>query len=268
MSVEAEIHRFLAEAHDRVARRHSEAAASDMTSRRLRLIAIGVAALVVLVIAGGYLYLVIKDRNAPPPLTLDKTARAHHGALPDGMWVVRSSQSIVGFRAHEKYLSLPVPSTVVGRTSVVHGTLETRDGAIVATHVVVDMRTLKTNDSGRDSTLRESRGPRWNKHPYGRFELGTRPIELHRLGGGAVANVVALGTLQLHDVDRCVEFPLQAEFSGGRLQVAGQLRTSMTHFGFNPPSVAGLTTVRNGVTIEVKLTFVHSGSGLAQAGAP
>jgi hypothetical protein len=33
----------------------------------------------------------------------------------------------------------------------------------------------------------------------------------------------------------------------------------MTRFGFEPPSVAGLTTVRNGVTIEVKLTFVRSG---------
>jgi hypothetical protein len=33
----------------------------------------------------------------------------------------------------------------------------------------------------------------------------------------------------------------------------------MTSFGFDPPSVAGLTTVRNGVTFEVKLTFVPSG---------
>jgi hypothetical protein len=37
--------------------------------------------------------------------------------------------------------------------------METRDGAIVATSVVVDMRTLKTNDSRRDETLRSSRGP-------------------------------------------------------------------------------------------------------------
>jgi hypothetical protein len=32
----------------------------------------------------------------------------------------------------------------------------------------------------------------------------------------------------------------------------------MTSFGFDPPSVAGLTTVRNAVTIAVKLTFVRS----------
>ena len=227
--------------------------------RRLRLVAIAFVVLLVVGIAGGYLFLVIKDRNAPPPLTLDNPARSQHGALPDGRWVVRSSESIVGFRAHEKYLRLPVPSTVVGRTSVVHGTMETRGGTIVATSVVVDMRTLKTNDARRDRSLRSSLGPRWNKHPYGRFTLGSRPIELDRLSSESVADIVARGTLRLHDVDRRVEFPLQAELSGERFQVAGRLRTKMTNFGFDPPSVVGLTTVRNGVTMEVKLTFVHSG---------
>jgi hypothetical protein len=33
----------------------------------------------------------------------------------------------------------------------------------------------------------------------------------------------------------------------------------MSSFGFNPPSVRELTTVADGVTIEVKLTFVRSG---------
>ena len=172
--------------------------------------------------------------------------------------MIRSAQSIVGFRAHEKYLSLPVPSTVVGRTSVVHGTMETRDGAIVETSVVVDMRTLKTNDGLRDKTLRSTLGPRWNRHPYGRFTLGIQPID-GRIGGGSVVDVGARGTLRLHDVDSSVEFPLQAEYAGRRFQIAGRLQTKMTDFGFDPPSVAGLTTVKNGVTIEVKLTFVHYG---------
>jgi polyisoprenoid-binding protein YceI len=137
--------------------------------------------------------------------------------------------------------------------------METRGGAIVATSVVVDMRTLKTNDARRDRTLRSSLGPRWNEHPYGRFTLGSRPIELDRLSSGSVADIVARGTLRLHDVDRRVGFSLRAQLSGGRFQVAGRLRTKMTNFGFDPPSVVGLTKVRNGVTIEVKLTFVRSG---------
>jgi len=119
------------------------------------------------------------------------------------------------------------------------------------------MRTLKTNDPRRDETLRSSRGPLWDKHPYGSFTLGSRPIRLERLGSGSVAEVVARGTLRIHDVDRRVEFPLQVQLSGGRFQVAGRLRTTMTSFGFDPPSVVGLTTVRDGVTIEIKLTFVR-----------
>jgi polyisoprenoid-binding protein YceI len=227
--------------------------------RRLRFLALAFLGLLVVGIGGGYAYLALKDRNAPPPLTLGNSAPSHQRALPDGRWVVRGSDSIVGFRAREKYLSLPVPSEVVGRTSVVHGTMETRGGAIVTTSVVVDMRTLKTNDSRRDETLRSSREPLWDQHPEGRFTLASQPIELDQLSNGSVADVVARGTLRLHDVDRRVEFPLRVQLSRGRFQVVGRLRTTMTSFGFEPPSVAGLTTVRNGVTIEVKLTFVRGG---------
>jgi polyisoprenoid-binding protein YceI len=228
------------------------------TVRRLRFIAVAFAALLIVGIVGGYAYLALKDRNAPAPLTLDTSGPGEQGALADGRWVIRSSESVVGFRAREKYLSLPVPSEVVGRTSVVRGTMKARGGVIVATNVIVDMRTLKTNDSRRDDTLRSSREPLWDEHPYGRFTLGRQPVRLAELSGGAVADAVARGTLRLHDVDREVEFPLQVRLSAGRFQVAGRLRTTMTSFGFDPPSVAGLTTVRNGVTIEVKLTFVRN----------
>lgn len=227
--------------------------------RRLRRVAVVLAALLLVGIVGGYAYVALKDRHAPPPLALDSRGPSRQAPLADGTWTLRSSASVVGFRAREKYLSLPVPSEVVGRTSVVHGTMETRGGAIVATHVLVDMRTLKTNDSRRDDTLRSSREPLWDKHPYGRFTLGRRPVRLGRHGSEPVADVVARGTLRLHDVDRKVDFPLQVRVSGGRFQAAGHLRTKMTRFGFDPPSVAGLTTVRDGVTIEVKLTFVRQG---------
>jgi hypothetical protein len=68
---------------------------------------------------------------------------------------------------------------------------------------------------------------------------------------------VAPATLRIHDVDGRVAFPLQVRLSGIAFQVVRRLRTTMTSFGFDPPSVAGLTTVEDGVTIEVKLTFVR-----------
>lgn len=91
--------------------------------------------------------------------------------------------------------------------------MQTRDGAIVATSVIVDVRTLKTNDPQRDETLRSSRGPIWDKHPYGTSTPGSQPARLDRRNGGSVADVVARGMLRIHDVDRRVEFPLQLESS-------------------------------------------------------
>jgi polyisoprenoid-binding protein YceI len=171
---------------------------------------------------------------------------------------VSSSASIVGFRAREKYLRLPVPSEVVGRTSVISGTMTIRHSAIAATAITVDMRTLKTNDSQRDETLRTSRGPKWNDHPRGTFRL-QRPIPLGRLQPGTIKNVDAKAVLRLHDVSRIVLWPLEIRWEGDTFEAAGRLRTQMTDFGFKPPSVAGFTTVSNAFTIEVKLTFIRAG---------
>jgi LSD1 subclass zinc finger protein len=44
---------------------------------------------------------------------------------------------------------------------------------------------------------------------------------------------------------------------GDSRQVDG-FRTTMTSFGFDPPSVKGFTPVTDGVPIEVKLMFVRS----------
>ena len=54
-----------------------------------------------------------------PAVSLGRSAAQPLG--PEGSWIVKSSDSIVGFRAREKYLRLPVPSEVVGRTSVITG---------------------------------------------------------------------------------------------------------------------------------------------------
>lgn len=52
--------------------------------RRSVLVAAGAAALVVAVAAGGYVYLVVENRDAPPPLTLDSAVAG--SAVPDGVW--------------------------------------------------------------------------------------------------------------------------------------------------------------------------------------
>jgi polyisoprenoid-binding protein YceI len=189
---------------------------------------------------------------------LARSAATAPAVSPEGSWIVKSSDSIVGFRAREKYLRLPVPSEVVGRTSVITGTMTIGRSAILATAIAVDMRTLKTGDSQRDETLRTSRGPRWNEYPRGTFKL-QRPIPLGRMQPGTIKKVGAKGVLRLHGVSRLVLYPLEVRWEGSTFEAAGRLRTRMTAFGFDPPSVAGLTTVSNAFTIEVKLTFVRPG---------
>jgi hypothetical protein len=51
---------------------------------RLTLVICGLA--LVLVVAGGYAFLALKDRHAPPPLTLDSHPAISQTRVPDGVW--------------------------------------------------------------------------------------------------------------------------------------------------------------------------------------
>ena len=86
--------------------------------RRWRLtLAVCVLALVV-VLAGGYAFLALKDRHAPPPLTLDSQPASAQTRVPDGVWTSsgKGRLEIVGgwieagfLPSREGVLRLPVP---------------------------------------------------------------------------------------------------------------------------------------------------------------
>src|SRR5207247_7707160 len=93
------------------------------------------------------------------------SARAGLGARPDGRWTVSSSDSVAGYRARERYVGVTIPTEVVGRTSVIQGSMEIVDETIASTLVTVDMRTLRSDKPQRDDNLNTRMGPKWNLYP-------------------------------------------------------------------------------------------------------
>ncbi|MCY4368624.1 MAG: YceI family protein [bacterium] len=88
-----------------------------------------------------------------------------------------SAVSFAGYRVVEVLAGGVDESTVVGRTAEVAGSIELSRAALVAATVEVEMATLRTDDSHRDSHMRQALNTK--EFPLATFTL-TEPVELRR----------------------------------------------------------------------------------------
>jgi polyisoprenoid-binding protein YceI len=178
------------------------------------------------------------------------------GAATDGRWVaIAAPPTAVGYRVREKLVGVPAPHDAVGRTSVVHGTLEVRDGRLETLSLDVDLSTLRSDRSERDQVLLDE-GPQFSRYPRGHFVL-------RDVAGSSPAT----GELTLHGVTRRVEVPFSIAARGDRLEVVGAFRIRFADYGFAPPSRPIVTIDRRG-TIEFRIRFRRAARAAAGSEQP
>jgi polyisoprenoid-binding protein YceI len=220
--------------------------------RRLRIVLLAVAAGVVLVVAGGYLALKLTGDDAPPPPTLSG-APAADGAAEGGAerWRPLVGQgTFVGYRVNEEYLGVGV-RTAVGRTSAVTGTVTVDGDRIESADLTADMRRVVSDQSRRDDTLRY-RGIETDRYPTSRFTLSA-PVAL------AARAAPAKGTLTLHGRRAPIDVTVRGQrVAGGRLELVGSAPIEFARFGIDPPSVAGVVSVRDHGVLEFRLVLGRS----------
>jgi polyisoprenoid-binding protein YceI len=219
--------------------------------RRLRIVLLAVAAGAVLVVAGGYLALKLTGDDAPPPPTLSG-APAADGAAEGGAerWRPAGQGTFVGYRVNEEYLGVGVRAAV-GRTSAVTGTVTVDGDRIESADLTADMRRVVSDQSRRDDTLRY-RGIETDRYPTSRFTLSA-PIALAARAGPAK------GTLTLHGRRAPIDVTVRGQrVAGGRLELVGSAPIEFARFGIDPPSVAGIVSVRDHGVLEFRLVLGRS----------
>jgi polyisoprenoid-binding protein YceI len=218
-------------------------------SRRLRIALLAVAAVVVLALVGGYAALKLTGDDAPPPPTLSG-APATDGGEEGGAerWRPLAGQgTFVGYRVNEEYLGVGV-RTAVGRTSAVTGTVTVDGDRVEAADLTADMRRVVSDQSRRDDTLRY-RGIETDRYPTSRFAL-TSPFALVARDGRAK------GTLTLHGRRASIDLTVRGQrVAGGRLELVGSAPIEFARFGIDPPSVAGIVSVRDHGVLEFRLVL-------------
>jgi polyisoprenoid-binding protein YceI len=196
----------------------------------------------VLAVAAVVVVSLLRGADTPPAPSLpDKPAPTPAGDLEGTL--KPADGSFVGYRVDETLIGIGL-NTAVGRTSDVRGSARIEGGRIVAARFEADTRTLRSDESRRDEALR-FRGLETERYSTSAFVLGA-PAKLAR-------RFTARGRLTLHGRSRPVRVRLQSRRSGVGIDLVGSTPIEFSDYGMEPPSVAGVASVRDHGVMEVRL---------------
>lgn len=238
-----------------------------MTSRGrwrwLRWVIAGAVVIVVLAVAGPFIFFHFVDGNGPAPLSLKATATPSGGqpasavsttggAVPlAGSWQVGSG-SQVGYRVQE--ILMGQQHTAVGRSSSVTGQMAIKGTTVQTASFTVRMATIHTDSAQRDAQF-DGRIMDVATYPTGTFAL-TKPISLAPVpAAGTIRTYTAAGQLTLHGKSVPVTFPLKAERTSGGIEVQGSIPVLFSKWGIPNPSFTGFVTTQNHGVMEFLLDF-------------
>jgi polyisoprenoid-binding protein YceI len=233
----------------------------------VRWLLVTVAALVVLAVAGPFVYIHFFDGSTPAALSLSpstsapatgstapgstQTASTAASGPVTGTWTVGSG-STAGYRVNEVLLGQS--ATAVGRTSTITGHLTIAGTAVTAGTFSVPMDTIHSDKSQRDGQF-DGRIMDVAQYPTGTFTL-TSPIDLAPLpASGVIKDYTAHGRLTLHGTTRAVTFTLTAEIKGGHIEVVGDIPVLFSDYNIQNPSFAGFVTTQDHGLLEFLLVL-------------
>jgi polyisoprenoid-binding protein YceI len=180
------------------------------------------------------------------------TTAARNGL--DGAWTVEQSASFVGYRIDEELASIGA-ITAVGRTSDIAATLQFAGSEVTDLQVTVDMTTITSDRSLRDSAMR-TRGLETNTYPEASFSL-TAPIDLGAVPTeGDTFSATAAGELTLHGVTRPVSLDLEGSLVEGTVVVVGSIEIELADYEIEKPTGFSVVSIADVGLLEVQLAFV------------
>lgn len=165
-------------------------------------------------------------------------------------------QTEASYDVQEQFLNQNVPVRAIGKTNVVSGTFRfTADGQPTGevTKIVVDLRTL-TSDSGRRDGAIRSRWLESDTYPYAEFvSTGVEGVPASYTSGQDVTFKLN-GTMTIRKVTKPMTFDVTGKLDGNTVIGSATTTLLMRDFGFEPPDIAGILKVEDGVNVRINFT--------------
>ena len=174
-------------------------------------------------------------------------------------------ESEARYEVNEELTFLGIPlNRAVGRTSAIEGEFSFGlDGEgfleLAANQFRVDLSTLTSNDMRRDERIRE----RWlesDRFPLAEFvaqEIIDFPADAQE---GTRWDFKMKGDMTVREVTRSLTYDIQVTLRGDTLEGTASTFLKMKDFGFDPPNIAGLLKVADGVDVIVEFTAKETGA--------
>ena len=230
------------------------------------LIAIPVAILLAVVV-GPWVYINLIRDDPPDRLTLaDAATSTTDGSSSsstsptapgteltgiDGTWTVSGTSNAAGYRVKEVLFGQDAEA--VGRTDDVTGSLTASGTTITATEIEVDMTTVASDESRRDSQF-HNRIMSTDEFPTATFAL-TSPIDLGQLPAeGEEITVEATGELTLRGVTQEVTVALHAVRQDGTIVVNATIPIDFDDYEI-PDASGGPASVGRTGDLELLMVF-------------
>lgn len=200
-----------------------------------------------------------KRASLPARSTATTVAPGTPVGSPDGSWKLSPGDGIfVGYRVQEQFAGDTIEKTAVGRTIAVSGTMTIAGGQVTAVTIEADLTRLSSDEFRRDDYIR-TRGLETNTYGTTTFTLA-QPITLPAdTPAGQPFDLNAVGDLTLHGVTQRVELPLQAQWDGKVIDVAGGVTIVMADYGIEPPSNSIVSVADRG-ELELQVSFTRAAS--------
>jgi polyisoprenoid-binding protein YceI len=165
-------------------------------------------------------------------------------------------QTEASYEVQEKFLNRDLPNQAIGKTNAVSGELQVSlDGKPTGkvTKITVDLRTLTSDSSRRDGRIRTQ----WlesEKYPFAEFTSTDVQGTPESYTEGQEVNFTLTGDMKIREVTKPVTFDVKGKLEGDTITGSATSKILMKDFGFDPPNVAGMLTVADGVTVTINFT--------------
>ncbi len=238
-----------------------------------------IALVVVLVVGAAGAFWYLRD-DSPDEVDIDTAAEGvaerstttapDGGAATDpgdvsGTWTVDSETgefdyesatgTFAGIRIEEELASIG-STTAVGRTGGVTGTVVIDGTTVTSADIEVDVSTITTNESRRDSKVQQALET--SQFPTATFSL-TEPIDLGAdATSGDAVSVTATGNLTVHGVTKPVEIPIEAKLVGDTIVMTGSRELTFSDYGVEVPESPIVLSVSDVGILELQLLLVRA----------
>lgn len=194
--------------------------------------------------------------SVPAP---DTAATAAPAAAPTGnarLFRIVPDQTEVSYQVQEQFLNRDLPNLAIGKTTSIEGEFQfSLDGKPTGqvTKMTVDLRTLASDEGRRDRRLRTQ----WlesDTYPLAEFvSTGVEGVPESYTEGQEITFKLT-GDMTIREITKPVTFDVRGKLEGDTVTGTATTLLYMKDFGFDPPDIAGMLTVEDGVTVTVNFT--------------